>query len=49
MCRDCVRSADVERGRSVLDKGAYLMNFKGCAVCKRSDGLQEQDRERKET
>merc|ERR1711991_217137 len=49
MCHKCVKSADLERGGSVLDTGAYLLNFAGCAGCSRMDGLQMTDRSKSES
>ena len=43
MCLECVQIKQLQRDRSVLDKGSYVMNFKGCAVCNRKDLLKEVD------
>ncbi len=33
MCRQCVDTPLVDRGRTCLEQGAYLLNWKGCAEC----------------
>ncbi len=33
MCHECVKIEELERDRSVMDKGAYLLNYKGCVAC----------------
>jgi hypothetical protein len=36
---------NLERDRSILDNGAYIMNYKGCFACKKSDGLKVKKKE----
>jgi len=33
MCQDCVVEVRPDRGRTCVDHGAYLLNFKQCAAC----------------
>ena len=49
MCQQCVKVRDLERDRSVLDKGAYLMNFKACFACASATALCSVDETRTET
>jgi hypothetical protein len=49
MCLVCVKVKELERDRSVLDKGAYLMNYKGCAECGSATRLASVDEQRTET
>ena len=49
MCRECIKTPSMERGRSILDTGAYVMNYKGCNECNRADLLQMGKVTKKET
>jgi hypothetical protein len=49
MCLGCVKVKELERDRSVLDKGAYLMNYKGCAECGSATRLESADVVRSES
>jgi RecJ-like exonuclease len=45
MCKDCVDVKFPDRGSSCLEKGAYLVNYKGCANCKMLGFMEEVDRQ----
>ena len=49
MCKSCLREAFPERQRTTLERGAYVLNFAGCAQCgQRSDFLSETSKKRVE-
>ncbi|XP_065663535.1 protein Churchill [Hydra vulgaris] len=40
MCINCVEAAFPERGKTCLDGGSYLLNFKGCFECGKREMVQ---------
>lgn len=49
MCGGCVLIQQLQRERAVLDKGSYVMNYKGCVSCGRKDLLMEVEFTKTET
>ena len=48
MCRRCRLVPLPDRGRTCLDTGAYLLNYKGCAECGKMLRLEKRREEREE-
>ena len=48
MCKDCVREEFVDREGVVCEDGAYVLNLKVCAACKKRGGVKNVDVKRSE-
>ena len=44
MCKECWLETRPERGTTCLDKGSYVINFKGCHACGKRDFIAEEGR-----
>ena len=48
MCKECVLDAQLDRGKTCLETGAYVANLRGCAQCGDRAFPRTTDRERME-